>query len=384
MTQETGFRDNSRPGVDYLLEMARDRSEAGRALLVNSVCDLFVDSEHGNSGRESALMTDILRRLIGEVEAEVRKNLAERLSQVATVPRELILKLANDEIGVAQSVLQNSPVLRDPDLIEIILHRAREHQLAIATRCEIGESVSDALVGTDDVDVIETLLNNASAVISVLTLEYLVEQSERIDAFHQPLLRREELSTELATKMYTWVSAALREHIAGRFDIPLDELDRAIDGAVSDAVSRTRVSRPGGKASELVDQLSRNDMLTSQSLIQVLREGEIPLFEVMFARFTGIEINQIKKIIYDVGGQPLAVACKASNIQKPDFASIFLLSRQARPGDKSVESGELKKTLDFFDRIEVVKAQRLLEKWCLAPDHSPAILDLQISRSADA
>ena len=225
MTQEAGNQRGSLPGVDYLLEMARDRSEAGRALLVNTVCDLFVDRDYNFSGRESALMTDILRRLIGEVEAEVRKNLAERLCKLKTVPRELIVELANDNISIAQSILQNSPVLGDPDLVEIIRHRAREHQLAIAARQEIGASVSDALVGTDDVGVIKTLLENRSAVISVLTLEYLVEQSERIDAFHQPLLHREELSDELASKMYGWVSAALREHIAGRFDIPDAELD---------------------------------------------------------------------------------------------------------------------------------------------------------------
>jgi hypothetical protein len=122
-------------------------------------------------------------------------------------------------------------------------------------------------------------------------------------------------------------------------------------------------------------------MLTSQSLIQVLREGEIPLFEVMFARFTGLEINLIKKIIYDAGGQSLAVACKASRVLKEDFASIFLLSRKARPGDKAVEPDELTSTLEFFDHIDIKKAQRLLEQWCLAPDHSEAILDLQTTRS---
>ncbi|MCZ6860831.1 MAG: DUF2336 domain-containing protein, partial [Alphaproteobacteria bacterium] len=196
MTQEAGTQHGSLPGVEYLLEMARDRSEAGRAILVSAVCDLFVDSEHEYSNRESALMTDILRRLIGAVEAEVRKNLAERLCDVAIVPRELIIELANDNISIAQSILRNSSVLRDSDLIEIIRHRAREHHLAIATRHKIGASVCDALVGTDDVGIITTLLDNRSAVISVLTLEYLVEQSERIDAFHQPLLHREELSDE--------------------------------------------------------------------------------------------------------------------------------------------------------------------------------------------
>jgi len=244
MTQEAGNQHNSPPGVDYLLEMAGDRSEAGRALLVNAVCDLIVDDEHEPTSREAALMTDILRRLIGEVEVEVRKDMAERLCKVANAPRELMIELANDEISVAQSILQNSPVLRDPDLVEVIRHRAREHQLTVATRKEIGESVSDALVGTDDIDVITTLLDNRSAVISVLTLEYLVEQSERIDAFHQPLLHREELPDELASKMYTWVSAALREHFAGRFDVPDGALDKAVGGAVSQAASTPRDRHP--------------------------------------------------------------------------------------------------------------------------------------------
>ncbi len=372
MTREAEFQNSSLAGAEKLLEMARDRSEGGRALLVTAVCDLIVDNEPDYSGREAALMDDILRRLIGEVEAEVRQDLAERLCTVASAPRELIVALANDQIGIAQSLLRNSPVLRDPDLVEIIRHRARGHQLAIAARQEIGESVSDALVGTDDVGVITTLLDNRSALISVLTLEYLVEQSERIDAFHQPLLHREELSDALAAKMYAWVSAALREHFAGRFDIPDGALEKAVDGAVSKAASTTRDSPPGGKAGELVDQLSRSDLLTPQGLIQVLREGEIPLFEEMFARFTGLEIIQIKKIIYEAGGQPLAVVCKASHLLQPDFASIFLLSRQARPGDKTVEPGELKRAFDFFNRIDVDKAEKILEKWRMRPEHSEA------------
>ncbi|MHA1536421.1 MAG: DUF2336 domain-containing protein [Alphaproteobacteria bacterium] len=364
-----------------LLSMARDRSEAGRAGMVNAVCDMFIDGEQEYSGRESELMTDILCRLIGDVEAEVRKDLAERLSGVETVPIDLIIALANDDIDVAGSVLRNSPVLHDSDLVEIVRHRAREHHLMIAAREAIGESVSEALVVTEDVGVIATLLDNRSANISLLTLEYLVEQSERIDAFHKPLLRREELTADLATKMYAWVSAALRKDIADRFEIDKDELGKAISDVDAGSATR-RPGLPGGKASKLVDQLSRNDMLSPQSLIQVLREGEIPLFEVMFARFTGLEINQIKKIIYELGGKSLAVACKASHIQKPEFASIFLLSRQARPGDKTVEPGELSRSLDYFDRIDATKAERLLQKWRERPDHSEAILELQASRGA--
>ena len=73
--------------------------------------------------------------------------------------------------------------------------------------------------------------------------------------------------------------------------------------------------------------------------------------------------------------------CVCPKTGQPDFASIFLLSRQARPGDKTVEPTELAASLEFFDRIDVVEAEKILKKWCQRPDYNRAILNLQTSRS---
>ena len=69
-------------------------------------------------------MTDILRRLIRDVEVTVRKALAGRLAGEASAPPDLIKPLANDEIEVAHSILLKSEVLQDIELIEIIEHRS--------------------------------------------------------------------------------------------------------------------------------------------------------------------------------------------------------------------------------------------------------------------
>ncbi len=58
------------------------------------------------------------------------------------------------------------------------------------------------------VDVIKALLENHGAQITDATMAYLVQQSESVDEFQEPLLRRKDLPSDLSKKMYLWVSAA--------------------------------------------------------------------------------------------------------------------------------------------------------------------------------
>ena len=215
---------------DELLDLARDRSVASRTRLVETVSDLFFDKKSTLSDRERALMTEILRRLIHDIEMSVRRTLAERLAAEPDAPSELITQLANDEIEVAYPVLVKSSVLQDAELIEIIHQRTLEHQLAITTRERLSRTVSDALVNTGHTDVIKALLENHGAEIGHATMEFLVEQSKRIDAYQNPLVARPDLPGELAKRMYWWVSAALRRHLVAAFDIDPSELDRRIEG----------------------------------------------------------------------------------------------------------------------------------------------------------
>ena len=110
---------------------------------MDAVSDLFCDNQTVLSDRERALMTDILHQLVHDVEMTVRRALAERLAMLPSAPRELIVELANDQIEVAHPILMGSNVLHDTDLVEIIHGALRRHQLAIAMRKNINESVTD-------------------------------------------------------------------------------------------------------------------------------------------------------------------------------------------------------------------------------------------------
>lgn len=358
------------PDIANLLDLARDHSRDGRATLVDAVGNLFISRTGGLSDRESALVSEILCKLIEDVDASVRQTLAERLSDRPDAPRDLVVHLANDDIAVARPLLIESPLLEDEDLIEIARHRTRGHKLAIALRSGISAPVCDALIAGADGGVIRTLLENESASISQLAFQYLVEQARRTDAFHEPLIDHRDLPPELATRVYWWVSAHLRDRIVGKFDINPLALDETLQLAVREMIAEAdaRAAGDAGATNALVEHLWRSNALDSKLLIQVLREGEIPLFEAMYAKITDLPVATIRRLLYEPGGEHLAVASKAAEISKPDFASIFLLSRQGRPGDQTVDPEELSRVLTYFDKLTVDKARNEVREWRIEPD----------------
>lgn len=365
---------NDQLDLRELVALAHDKSVVARNRLVDVVSDLFFQKGSSLSDRERSLMTDILRQLIHDVEMSIRCKLSELLAKKNDAPHELVATLANDLIEVAHPILTESPVLRDVELIEIIQHRTLEHQLAIANRRQVSEVVSDALVETGNVDVIKTLLENKNAMISNGTMEYLVDESKRVDRYQNPLLRRPDLSPELAKNMYWWVSAALREFILEKFKLDETEFDATMDKAVHAAIKDGRKTESAdSKAGELARSLGQQRQINPELMIRSLRQGEIRLFEAMFAEFAQLPPLVVRRVIYEPGGKALAVACRAVGIDKGDFASIFLLSRSARPGEKVVDPNELNDVVSMFDKVSIENAKKILARWRLDPNYLQAM-----------
>src|SRR3546814_19929853 len=123
---------------------------------------------------------------------EVRQYLVESLLCGPDPLPELQSVLANDEIEVAQAVLERSKVLQDQDLIDVVLRRAEEHRMAIALRNDVSAAVAEALVEKAGPDVIEALIRNPDATLSRRAMEMLVAESKRFDRFQEPLPTTEE------------------------------------------------------------------------------------------------------------------------------------------------------------------------------------------------
>jgi uncharacterized protein (DUF2336 family) len=363
--------------VRKLVDLARDKSSLGRSSLVTAIGDLMDDSGRILTLQEKALMNDILKKLIQDVARPIRKALAEKLSRSHNAPHEVVSLLANDEFDIASPVLLKSDLLSDEDLIEIVRHRTLSHRLAIAMRRSVSTLVSDALVGTNSVDVIKTLLENHGAQITDATMAYLVQQSESVDEFQEPLLRRKDLPLDLSQKMYVWVSAALRQYIVENYAVDKADLDLTVANVTEDVSSNDDYKRGDDAAMALAEQLARRNELTADMLVKTLRRGEIALFEAMLAQMLSLRPQVARKLIYEDGGEGLVIGCRACSINRTDFTALFLMLQRARPNELANNPYQLSRSMEMFDRLKPDTARKVVERWKINPHFLKSIRRLE-------
>lgn len=361
-------------GEDYdrLMTLTMEGSPAARAETVQMIGDVYALHGARMTAEEIVVTAEILHELVREIETPLRRLLSEKLAASPQAPRELVVFLANDSIEAAYPVLCRSNVLEQRDLIAVARLRGMQHRLAIAAREDVGEDLSDALVSPeaprDEPDVLLRLLENPKARISARAMTFLVEEAKRRAPLRAPVLSRHELKADQARRLYWLVSAALRRKILESFRIDPLELDEQLQETVASLVERDRDAEgePALWAAAIAAALKAAEALNAAILLQTLRSGHVVVFEAMFAEMLALPLPTAQRIIYDEGGEALAVACRAVDVEKPAFASIFLLTRRARASAAhAVDPIEMSRALAVFDDLSEDQALRLVRRWRL-------------------
>jgi hypothetical protein len=117
---------------------------------------------------------EVLCQLAELVEVEARVHVAKLLAPLERAPGNVVSRLANDAIEVAQPLLEFSNVLNDDDLIDIIAHQSEAHRVAIAGRPNVAERVGEAIAEHGGSPSVVRLVNNQSAELGQDTVERLV------------------------------------------------------------------------------------------------------------------------------------------------------------------------------------------------------------------
>ena len=375
----TVIEDQGKLDIETLMRLARDKSVGSRSKLANIISDLFFGAASTLNESQQTIMTDILRQLIQDVEVSVRKHLAIQLSNQPEAPHDLVIALANDESEVAFPLLLKSRVLRDQDLVAIIHHRTLEHQLAVSMRDSVSTVVSAALVDTGEETVIKRLLENHNAEIARDTMAHLVEQSRRLDSLHKPLVHRSDLPADLAEKMYWWVSAALRVHIVEHFDVDPTEIDSAMEIAVNSVIQTQDAEEPKLSATDRVAKhLAEGQDGDGYLVVRLLRESEVALFERVLEHQTGMRRKLLQRLLYEPGGEGLAIVCRAINIAPEIFREVLTLTRKARVGLDENNIKECAFAMAFYDQLEVESAKSMLNRWRRNPNYLDLMRQLEM------
>jgi uncharacterized protein (DUF2336 family) len=333
---------------ESLLELAKSRAPADRERLLLGIvelCDAGDGAPTMASAQIQALLNSIFLGLVAGAEREIRKRLADKLSTVEWAPPALVNVLALDEIEIARPVIASSPLLKEPDLIRLLVEATIEHQIEVARRPDIGAPVVAAILQRAEPAVLTALAGNHSAELSPADMQRLVEAARKIVALRAPLANHPKLTNNLAMHLYVWVGQALRQSLAERFRLDPKLIEAALAQSVREAhqavpigQTPTVLARDGEREAmeqRLIEKLHSAGQLRPGYLVRALQEGRLSLFIVALATLGRFETDHVQRVIDSDRPELLGLACAAVGIDRSVFPSILDMIRAlngGRPG----------------------------------------------------
>ena len=244
---------------------------------------------------------DVVRLMARDVEVTVRQALAENLRHAVRIPHDVAVRLANDVEAVALPILQNSLVLTDADLIEIVGKGSPQKQEAVAGRPDVSEKVADALITQAAEDAVTVLMNNPKARITEPSLNKAVDRFKTSEAVTEAMVKRPILPLTVTERLATEVSDKLRDYLVMHHemsssvaaDIVVQSLERAILSFAS--------GNSEGDIEKLVAQMYQNKRLTPSIILRALCMGEIRFFEAAVAVMANVPLMNARILIHDAG-----------------------------------------------------------------------------------
>lgn len=118
-------------------------------------------------------------------------------------------------------------------------------------------------------------------------------------------------------------------------------------------------------------------MVTPEMLITALSQGEVTLFLALFGRLTGIREYLAKRILFEPGGEGLAICCKAVGLTKEEFAKIFRYSQLVRARSTETIDEALNEILWIYEDMSREAAAGVLKTWRRNKGYLAAIRQIQ-------
>ncbi len=353
----------------HLYELAQDDSSTGRYNLADAIAQSFEQKELRQM--EKRLVIKIMMSLIYQAEKDLREALSVRLAIIDNVPAEIITFLANDEISVAQPILQHSAVLNEVDLIYIISSKGPEYWRSIAQRKQLSPSVVRRLTDTGDTDTALNLVDNPHIVLHRNTVKRLIKTSLKSDKLQSSLMRRPEIDAELVVDIYACVSQVLRREISQRFRISPVMVEVALDGLVEELSQEAKgLQQVTPEMMALAKRFKERSEISPVLMLKALKRGQLSFFVALFAEKLNLTSDMALDVIKKEGGKLFAVACRSIGMMKSEFASIYLLSRSARTSEKIVDQRELAEALKYYDTVKDSDVQRIRKQLSENPKDS--------------
>lgn len=251
--------------------------------------------------QETNLANEVVRLMAKDIEVSVRQALSQNLRKAMRLPHDVAVQLANDIESVALPILQDSDVLTDKDLLDIISKGSEQKQEAIAERPAVSTTVSDAIIDTGGEGAVTKLMGNTGAEISDQGYDKAITRFEENETVQEAIVKREQLPVTVAERLAQVVSEQLQDYLVSHHELS----SSVAADLVLQSRERTIVEMASGSSEEemlrLVAQMHNNNRLTPSIILRSLCMGDILFFESALSVRANIPLLNARILIHDGG-----------------------------------------------------------------------------------
>ena len=344
-------------------------SRARRALLKRLADVVSLPGSRVNAF-ERAVVGDLLVEMLREAEPSERVRVAKRLAPLTEIPDSLTRLLLRDTSGAAEFLLEECSAFSDSDLIACALEAGHSQRMAMAGRRNLSEAITDALVSHLEPAVMDRLLHNKEARLSQMGIEELVNASRQAVSLIDPLLKRAELRPSSAYVMFWWCATEQRRTILSRFAVSREVLQELVDDVFVMAAEEGWQDPLARKALQFIERRQRNRAAIEKSpydslehAVAVAADGLTRELASEISFLAGVKPMTGAKIFTDLGGEPVAVLCKATGLPKDCIRQLWRGMRRPETGEDGQPDARLAEVLITYDMIAVDRAQTVLRYW---------------------
>jgi len=371
----TSGEARSAHGGDAAIANAQSDGFARRSLLRRLMDVVALPSSRGNI-QDRAIAGDLLLEILLESDVSARELCARRLQEMSQAPKRLLRFLALDVPHVAQLILADNRAFDDADLCHIVAHGSTPHRVSVANRRDIGPAVASAIAESGDAVAMKALLDNQQSRLSDRSVELMVSASREAPALPPLLINREEVRPAHALAMFWWSAAPERKQILIRFSAERTLLidmcgdifryaSEGMDPVVRKALQVIERRQRDRTAIDRSPHASLEEALEAAAVAGMTAETTLDI-----AALSGVKATTAERIFQDVGGEGVAVLCKATGLKRPYLRHLWLAL------GRDISGADFARVSEVYETIAVAKAQTVLRywNWSLSSAFSPESL----------
>lgn len=343
--------------LDRLQALATDTSSEKRRELLSEISDLFLTDSELHSDRELLLFRDVLMRMLDLVDSDARKMFSNASANNTSLPRDLALRLANDEIDVAEPILQQSSVLTDTDMISITRDKGDDHRVAIARRENLSEPLTDALLEHGGQPVWQEVSGNKGAQFSEDGMARMIDRAADDAVLRDNLANRQDLSREVAEQLLPILPDDAKDRLTRLFEEDHDKAEKLLDDAQFKAQAESLATRQDRLDARILIRKIQNGQITLDDAVQQLAQHEqIREIALVLSSVADLPESVANNVLLQVKDEPSIVLCRSIGLSDTTFHKIALVrARKLRLPDSTAH-----RALAEYKKIDQASAQRAI------------------------